>query len=108
VRARARVCVCVESPIIETPLVDRIKWTKLSRKVLHHFVIFAIVNDKLIYKNYRNERVSSIRLVYTVKCKSAVRYDYQSCSAKHMFLQCFLQQSSRDSALRVTIAICKK
>jgi len=29
----------------------QIELTKLSRKVLYHFVIFAIINEKLITKN---------------------------------------------------------
>jgi len=41
----------------------RIERTKLSRKILYHFAIFAIINEKLITKDHR---------VFT-KCKHCKR-----------------------------------
>jgi len=41
----------------------RIERTKLSRKILYHFAIFAIINEKLITKDHRKH------------CKRAARYD---------------------------------
>jgi len=55
------------------------------------------VNDKLIYKDYRNERVSGIHLVYHQMQK---RGEISSVVFARRVSR-FLQQSSRDSALLV-------
>jgi len=43
------------------------EWTKLRRKVLYHFAIFAIINKILIAKNYRKLTTISSRNNYFEK-----------------------------------------
>jgi len=45
---------------------------KLSRKVLYHFAIFTIIDEKLIIKDYQ---MNIIFIQSTAKCKQAARYD---------------------------------
>jgi len=50
---RARACVYIVAGNFRDNVCVQVKRTKLSRKILYHLAVFAIINEKLIIKDRR-------------------------------------------------------
>ena len=66
-----------------------IEWTKLRRKVLYYFAIFAIVNKILITKNCRELTFNHFLFKYQLYKKTA--RDKNCLFSSHKILRIFLE-----------------